>query len=62
MGKKIQEIGAYEISDKTLGKGEFSRVELAFHKLTQCEVRVYAVQPVLYWTAADFDASLATNK
>lgn len=42
MGKKIQEIGDYEITEKTLGKGDFSRIEFALHKLAQCEVRARA--------------------
>lgn len=38
MGKKIQYIGRYVMDGVILGKGNFARVELATHGVTQTKV------------------------
>lgn len=39
MGKKIRSIGRYNFENQLLGKGNFARVELATHSVTQSQVR-----------------------
>lgn len=38
MGKKIQYIGRYNMDEEVLGKGNFARVELATHEVTEIKV------------------------
>ena len=40
MGKKIQYIGNYNMDGVLLGKGNFARVLLATHKITETKVRI----------------------
>ncbi|XP_074641372.1 uncharacterized protein LOC141899118 [Tubulanus polymorphus] len=40
MGKKIQFLGRYVMEGQTLGKGNFARVELATHGVTNCKVAI----------------------
>ena len=40
MGKKIQYIGKYNMDEVVLGKGNFARVELATHQITEIKVSV----------------------
>lgn len=54
MGKKIQEIGRYVMDGTPLGKGNFARVELATHGVTQIKVRALIMPPlgpfiIFYW-------------
>ena len=45
MGKKIQYIGRYVMDARTLGKGNFARVELATHGVTQIKVIILMKGP-----------------
>ncbi|XP_071116699.1 serine/threonine-protein kinase MARK1-like isoform X4 [Haliotis cracherodii] len=44
MGKKIQCIGRYVMNGQTLGKGNFARVELATHSVTECKVAIKLIE------------------
>lgn len=50
MGKKIQYIGRYVMDGVVLGKGNFARVELATHGVTQTKVS-HPLSPQLYSTS-----------
>ncbi|CAH1775907.1 unnamed protein product [Owenia fusiformis] len=40
MGRKIRYIGRYVMEARTLGKGNFARVELAIHNIAHCKVAI----------------------
>ena len=48
MGKKIQFIGRYVMDGVTLGKGNFARVELATHGVTQTKVGGLTMNDVIH--------------